>query len=132
MTRFIDAYRDRLGVEPICRTLQVAPSSDYAARSRPPSGCAVADGQLKVEVKRVWDGNFQVYGAAKIWRQLRREGITVGRDHVARLMRELGIRGVVRGKPKRTTFPDLTAERPADLVNRQFVAPRPTAFGLPT
>jgi putative transposase len=125
VTRFIDAYRDRFGVEPICRALEVAPSIYYAHKSRPPSARAIRDTQLKVEIKRVYKDNFEVYGAEKIWRQLAREGIQTGRDHVARLMRELGIRGVVRGKPRRTTIPTLADQRPADLVNRQFTAPAP-------
>ena len=125
MTRFIDAHRDRFGVEPICRVLLVAPSSYYAHKARPPSARAVRDAQLKVEIARVYKENFEVYGARKIWRQLAREGIRVGRDRVARLMRQLGIRGVVRGKPRRTTIPDPTDQRPADLVNRQFTASAP-------
>ncbi len=122
---FIDAHREEFGVEPICKVLKVAPSSYYAHKRRPPSARTVADAQLKVEIKRVWDDNFAVYGAEKIWGQLAREGIGVGRDRVARLMRELGIRGVVRGKPRRTTIPDPTDQRPADLVNRDFTAPAP-------
>jgi putative transposase len=125
MTRFIDTHRDRFGVEPICRVLQVAPSTYYAAKTRQPSARSRRDGELKVHVKRIWDANYQVYGAVKLWRQLGREGIQVGRDRVARLMRELGIRGVVRGGKRRTTIPALLADRPADLVNRQFVAPAP-------
>jgi putative transposase len=125
VTRFIDAHRDRFGVEPICRTLQVAPSGYYAARSRPPSIRALRDAELKVEITRVHKDNFSVYGARKVWRQLGREGIAVGRDRVARLMRELGIVGVVRGKPRRTTTPAPTADRPADLVERDFTAPAP-------
>jgi putative transposase len=125
MSEFIDTHRDRFGVEPICRALQVAPSTYYAARSRPPSARAVRDAELKVEVARVYNDNFQVYGAGKLWRQLQREGIAVGRDRVARLMRALGIRGVVRGKPRRTTTPAEGDQRPADLVNRQFTAPAP-------
>jgi putative transposase len=125
MTRYIDAHRDRFGVEPICRVLQVAPSSYYAAKTRPPSARAVRDAQLKVEIRRVWDANYRVYGAEKIWRQLRREGIQVGRDQVARLMRQLGIRGVVRGGKRPTTTPAQAADRPADLVQRQFTAPAP-------
>jgi putative transposase len=125
MTRYIDVHRDRFGVEPICRVLQVAPSTYYAHKARPPSARAVRDEQLKVEIRRVWDANFQVYGAEKIWRQLGREGIAVGRDRVARLMRALGIRGVVRGGKRRTTTPAEAADRPADLVNRQFTAPAP-------
>jgi putative transposase len=125
VTRFIEVHRDRWGVEPICRVLQVAPSTYYAARGRPPSARALGDAQLKVDIKRVWDANFQVYGARKVWRQLGREGIAVGRDRVARLMGELGIAGVVRGKPRRTTTPAEAAERPADLVERDFSAPAP-------
>jgi putative transposase len=122
---FIDGHRDRWGVEPICRVLQVAPSIYYAARSRPPSARALRDAELKVKIRRVYDANFQVYGARKVWRQLGREGIPVGRDRVARLMGELGICGVVRGKPRRTTTPAATADRPADLVERDFSAPAP-------
>jgi putative transposase len=125
MTRFIDAYRDRFGVEPICKVLEIAPSSYYAHKRRPPSARAVADEGLKVEITRVFDDNFQVYGAEKLWRQLGREGIAVGRDRVARLMRALGIRGVVRGKPQRTTTPAEPGQRPADLVERDFSAPAP-------
>jgi putative transposase len=125
VTRFIDAHRDRFGVEPICRTLQVAPATYYAARSRPPSARALRDAELKVEIARVHKDNFEVYGVRKVWRQLGREGIAVGRDRVARLMRELGIAGVVRGKPRRTTTPAPTADRPADLVERDFTAPAP-------
>jgi putative transposase len=125
MTRFIDTHRDRFGVEPICQVLQVAPSTYYAHKARPPSARAVRDARLKVEIKRVYKDNFEVYGAEKLWRQLGREGIRVGRDHVARLMRSLGIRGVVRGKPRRTTTPAPAADRPADLVKRDFTAPAP-------
>jgi putative transposase len=122
---FIDGHRDRWGVEPICRVLQVAPSTYYAASSRPPSGRALRDAQLKVEIERVYKDNFSVYGARKVWRQLGREGIAVGRDRVARLMGELGIAGVVRGKTKRTTIPAEAEQRPADLVERNFTAPAP-------
>ena len=128
MTRYIEAHRDRFGVEPICHVLQVAPCTYYAAKTRPPSARAVRDEQLKVEIARVYKENFEVYGAEKIWRQLGREGIQVGRDRVARLMGALGIRGVVRGKPRRTTIPDPAGQRPADLVNRQFVAPAPNCL----
>jgi putative transposase len=125
VTRFIEAHRDRFGVEPICRTLQVAPATYYAARRRPPSARALRDAELEVEIARVHKDNFSVYGVRKVWRQLGREGIAVGRDRVARLMRELGIAGVVRGKPRRTTTPAPTADRPADLVERDFSAPAP-------
>jgi putative transposase len=122
---FINGHRDRWGVEPICRVLQVAPATYYAARSRPPSARALRDAELKREIHRVWKDNFEVYGARKVWRQLGREGIAVGRDRVARLMRELDICGVVRGSKRRTTTPAETAERPADLVERNFTAPAP-------
>jgi putative transposase len=125
VTRYIDAYRDRFGVEPICRALQVAPSSYYAARSRPPSARAVGDAELAPKILKVFNDNYRVYGARKLWKQLRREGELVGRDRVARLMRTLGIAGAVRGKPRRTTIPDPAAARAPDLVNRQFTATRP-------
>jgi putative transposase len=105
VTRFVDTHRDRFGVEPICRALQVAPSIYYAYTRRRPSARAVADEQLKAEITRVYKANYEVYGAQKIWRQLQREGIRVGRDRVVRLMRILGIRGVVRGAKRRTTIP---------------------------
>ncbi len=125
MTRYIDAHRERFGVEPICQTLQVAPSTYYAAKSRRPSSRRVRDVELKLEVSRVHRDNFRVYGVEKIWRQLVREGIAVGRDRVARLMRDLGLAGAVRGKKVRTTVPGDVGARPADLVDRAFSAPAP-------
>jgi putative transposase len=125
MTRYIDAHRERFGVEPICRILQVAPSSYYAAKRRQPSARAVGDAVLAPKVLQVWTDNYKVYGARKIWRQLHREGVRVGRDRVARLMRGLGIAGAVRGKTRRTTIADPTAARAPDLVQRRFVATRP-------
>ena len=125
MSRYIDEHRDRFGVEPICRALQVAPSSYYAARQRPPSQRAVRDAELTGKIRTVFDTNFQVYGVRKLWRQLCRDGELVGRDRVARLMRALGIAGVVRGTTRRTTIADPAAVRAPDLVNRQFTATRP-------
>ncbi len=125
MTRYIDAHRDRFGVEPICQTLQVAPSTYYAVKSRRASPRRVRDSQLKLEVSRVHAANFRVYGVEKIWRQLIREGIAVGRDRVARLMHDLGLAGAVRGKKARTTVPADLGARPADLVERAFSAPAP-------
>jgi putative transposase len=122
---FIDGHRDRWGVEPICRVLQIAPSTYYAARGRSPSARVRRDAQLKVEIARVHKANFSVYGARKVWRQLGRESIAVGRDRVARLMGELGLAGVRRGKTTRTTTPAQPADRPADLVERNFTAPSP-------
>ena len=123
---FVDEYRDEFGVEPICRVVQLAPSTYWSAKRRPPSSRSIRDDGLKVEIRRVYDENFGVYGAPKIWAQLNREGIAVARCTVERLMRDLGIQGAVRGKPKRTTIPaDDAAGRPADLVDRQFQATEP-------
>jgi putative transposase len=123
--KFIRARRERWGVEPICKALQVAPSTYYAAISRPLSRRRQRDERLKTEIGRVHRENFGVYGSEKVWRQLNREGTRVGRDRVARLMAELDLRGVVRGKRKRTTFPDELSQRPADLVERNFTAAAP-------
>lgn len=125
MTRFINAHRERFGIEPICRTLQFAPATFYAAARRPPSARTLREDELRIEVRRVWSENRRVYGADKVWAQLNREGIRVARCTVERLMRGLGIRGIVRGRTVRTTWPDQGAERPADLVDRQFRAPVP-------
>jgi putative transposase len=123
---FIAAHKARWGVEPICRVLQVAPSTYYATVSRSPSARAVRDTTLKAAITRVWTEHQRVYGADKVWAQLKREGIAVARCTVERLMRALGLRGVVRGKASvRTTVGDAAAERPADLVQRQFRAPAP-------
>lgn len=122
---FIDEHHARWGVEPTCRVLQVAPSSYYAALSRPPSARRLADERLKPEIARVHRANFGVYGAEKVWRQLNREGIGVGRDRVARLMGELQLVGAVRGKRKRTTLPAEVGPRPTDLVERRFTAAAP-------
>jgi len=105
--------------------LQFAPSVYYDVKARPPSRRSVGDAELKAKVLRVYKENFEAYGSEKIWRQLHRDGIACGRDRVARLMRELGIAGVVRGKPRRTTIPADKAERPSDLVKRNFSAPAP-------
>ena len=125
MTRYIDNHKEEFGVEPICRVLQFAPATYYAASSRPASARQRRDEELKVEVGRVWEENRRVYGADKVWTQLKREGTAIARCTVERLMRELGIAGVVRGKVVRTTFGDETAVRPADLVERQFRAEAP-------
>jgi putative transposase len=122
---FINTYRERWGVEPICEVLQVAPSTYYAALSRTASARQLRDALLRTEIEQVHQSNFGVYGVEKMWRQLRREGIEVGRDHVGRLMNELGLAGAVRGKAWRTTVPSTTAERPADLVERNFKATAP-------
>jgi putative transposase len=125
MTTFIDEQRVSFGVEPICQALEIAPSSYYAARTRPPSARSVRDEQLQADISRIHRGNYAVYGARKLWRALRREGTEVGRDQVARLMGGLGLAGAVRGKTRRTTVPSEFSPRPADLVNRTFSAPAP-------
>ena len=125
MTRYIEAHRSRFGVEPICRALQVAPSSYYAARGRPPSARQQRDEVLKVTLTQTHAAHFGVYGVRKLWRQLQREGTPVARCTVERLMRALGLAGAVRGRRHRTTIPDETAPRPADLVQRNFRSPAP-------
>ena len=125
MTRYIDQNRASYMVEPICRTLEIAPSSYYAARSRPPSARTVSDAQLKGKISAVHRENFAVYGVRKVWRVLHRQGEKVGRDRVARLMGILGLVGVTRERSIRTTRPADLAARPADLVERTFAAPAP-------
>lgn len=130
MLAFIDAHRDRFGVEPICRELPIAPSSYYEHKAREANASRVPartrrDQALCPEIQRVWEANFQVYGARKTWRQLNREAIPVARCTVERLMRQLGLRGVVRGKSMRTTLTDKGLPVPADLVQRRFEATRP-------
>ncbi len=125
MIAYIDAHKERFGVEPICKQLPIAPSAYYAAKSRPLSARTTRDEALKPEIRRVHRDNFGVYGARKVWLQLGREGIPVARCTVARLMSDLGLRGVRRGAFKVTTTPDSQALRPADLVDRDFRATRP-------
>jgi transposase InsO family protein len=130
MVAFIDSHRDEYGVEPICRVLPIAPSTYYwhKARQVDPglrSKRAKRDAELEPLIQRVWDENFQVYGVRKMWRQLKREGHDVARCTVERLMRKLGLQGVVRGKKFKTTIGDEAAARPADLVQRDFTATRP-------
>jgi putative transposase len=130
---YIDGHRERFGVEPICAVLRdagvpIAPSTYYAARSRPPSARARRDEWLSVEITNVWKDNYEVYGARKVWEALRRKGISVARCTVERLMRELGITGATRGKAKRTTVPAADGVRAGDLVNRRFTAERPNAL----
>jgi transposase InsO family protein len=125
MIAYIDQNKDRFGVEPIWALLPIAPSTYYEAKARPPSARKLRDEELKAEITRVHRANFGVYGARKVWHQLSREGISVARCTVQRLMRELGLQGVRRGRFKRTTIPDGQAARPADLVMRDFSASRP-------
>jgi len=125
VTKYIDVFRSQFGVEPICRTLAVAPSSYYAAKVRPRSARATADAELAERIDATHRAHFGVYGARKMWRTLRREGLDVGRDRVARLMRAAGLAGVTRTKRVRTTRPAAIEARPADLVERIFTAPAP-------
>ena len=133
MIAFIDDHRGQYGVEPICRELRIAPSTchAHAARRADPSKAPPRvrrDVVLGAEVRRVWAENFGVYGVRKVWRQLGREGIAVARCTVARLMRQMGLQGIVRGKSVRTTISDKAAPCPLDKVNRDFRAPRPNAL----
>ncbi len=131
MVAFIDEHRAEYGVEPICEVLPIAPSTYYwhKARQADPSlrsARARRDELLRPEIQRVWDQNFQVYGAEKVWTQLNREGFGVARCTVARLMADLGLRGIVRGRSfKVTTHAADGTERPHDLVDRDFTASRP-------
>ena len=130
MRAFVDEQRATYGVEPICKALQIAPSGyrRHAARRRNPaldSARARRDATLVTDIERVWQANLQVYGADKVWRQLQREGVTVARCTVERLMRRQGLRGARRGKTVRTTIPAPKAACPQDRVQRQFKADRP-------
>lgn len=133
MKAFVDEHRAVYGVEPICRVLPIAPSTYYAHAHRQAaperrSPRTRRDEVLSGHIQRVWEENFQVYGVRKVWRQLKREGVVVARCTVERLMRRLGLQGVVRGKPVKTTISDKATPCPLDKVNRQFRAERPNAL----
>ena len=135
MIAFIDDHRQAYGVEPICKVMPIAPSTYHAhvARRADPSRLPDRlrrDADLKVEIRRVFEENFRVYGVRKVWRQLRREGFSAARCTVARLMRNMGLRGAIRGKPLRTTISDKAALCPLDHVNRQFHASAPDRLWL--
>jgi transposase InsO family protein len=135
MISFIDEHRSVLGVEPICRLLPIAPSTYYeVVAKRTDVGRLSArernDIAMKVEIRRVFNENFQVYGVRKVWRQLQREGFDVARCTVARLMRMMGLQGIIRGKPIKTTVSDKSAPCPLDRVNRHFKAPAPNMLWL--
>ena len=131
MVGFIEDHRDVYGVESICAIVPIAPSTyfrhraqrlDPTRRSKRPQ----RDDELRVAIQRVWDANQQVYGLRKVWKQLRREGYRVARCTVGRLMRAMGLAGAVRGRAwVTTTHADVSATRPADLVDRNFTATRP-------
>jgi transposase InsO family protein len=135
MIAFIDDHRSVYGVEPICRVLPIAPSTHHAhvARRLDPSKLsprAKRDLALKPEIERVFAENFEVYGARKVWRQMKREGFDVARCTVERLMKGIGLQGVIRGKPIRTTIQNTSAPCPLDHVNRAFHAPAPNLLWL--
>jgi len=133
MIAFIDDHRGAHGVEPICRVLPIAPSTyhDDVARRRDPDRLpprARRDAMLRAQIRRVWEENFRVYGVRKVWRQLHREGVAVARCTTARLMKQMGLAGVIRGKPVKTTVSNPAAHCPRDRVNRQFHAAKPNAL----
>ena len=133
MIAFIDDHRAAHGVEPICKVLPIGSSTyrEHAAGRADParlSARAKRDVSLKVEIRRVFAENFEVYGVRKVWRQLRREGFDIARCTVERLMRNMDLRGVIRGKPVKTTISDKAAPCPLDPVKRQFRAPRPNVL----
>ena len=130
MIDFIDEHRDAHGVEPVCKILPIAPSTyrAHAAKRADPDKQSARyrqDKATREKIQGVYDENFQVYGARKVWRQLRREGVDIARCTVERLMRAMGLRGAVRGKPVKTTRSDKANPCPLDKVNRQFHAPAP-------
>jgi putative transposase len=130
MLAFIDAHRDQYGVESICKQLPIAPSTYYEhkARERDPTRIPrrlQRDAELRGSIRRVWEQNLQTYGVRKVWKQLHREQIPVARCTVERLMRQEGLRGVVRGRRTRTTIANDLFEKPQDRVQRRFVASRP-------
>ncbi len=133
MVSYIDDYKASYGVESICKVLPIAPSTYYEHKIKQQqpdrrSSRTKRDDKLKVEIQRTWEENFQVYGVRKVWHQLQRQDVNVARCTVARLMKTLGLRGVVRGRRIKTTFPSNLAERPLDLVNRDFKVERPNAL----
>jgi len=135
MISFIDEHRGVFGVEPICRLLPIAPSTYYenVAKRLDVDRLSIrarSDISLNIEIRRVFNQNFQVYGVRKVWRQLQREGFDIARCTVARLMRVMGLQGIIRCKPVKTTLSDKTAPCPLDRVNRHFFAPAPNMLWL--
>jgi len=127
---FVDSQREEHGVQPVLEALkqtpvQIAPSTYYAAKTRPESARAASDRVLAEKIEQVHEDNYSVYGARKVWAELNRHGIDVARCTVERLMREIGLRGLLRDKSPRTTKPAAETGRPGDLVKRDFTATRP-------
>lgn len=130
MVSFVDEYRVTFGAEPVCKLLPIAPSTYYDHMAKRGdvdrlSSQARNDIAMKIEIRRVFDTNFQVYGARKVWRQMKCEGFDIARCTIERLMRSMGLRGVIRGKTMQTTVSDESAPSPLDRVNRQFRVPSP-------
>lgn len=130
MVKYIDDRREKYGVESICRVLPIAPSVYYAAKAREDDYLRIPprvryDQVLGEEIRQIWKNNFEVYGARKVWHQLKRDGFRVARCTVERLMRSLGLRGAIRGRRAKTTVPNPADSRPLDLVRREFTASRP-------
>jgi putative transposase len=133
MIAFIEDHKSTHGVEPICKVLPIAPSTyfDHPAKQADPAKLSARvrrDAALRPTISRVFRDNLKVYGARKVWLQMNREGVAVARYTVERLMRVMGLQGVIRGKTIRTTTPDKSAPCPLDHVNRQFHAPRPNVL----
>ena len=128
---FIDAHRTKVsgglrwGVEPICRTLEIAPTTYWSAKHRKPCRRKVRDAELGPAIRAIWEKNYSVYGRRKMATAARKAGLDAGRDQVARLMREQGIRGASRTKKRFTTHADPAAVRAPDLVKRNFTATAP-------
>jgi transposase InsO family protein len=130
MVSFIDEHRAEFGVEPICEVLPIAPSTYYKCKERQAhpgrrSARVRRDEFLRPDIRRVWEDNRRCYGVRKVWKQLKREEYDVARCTVERLMGQMGLAGVVRGRKTRTTIPERAADRPMDLVKREFKADRP-------
>jgi transposase InsO family protein len=133
MIAFIEDHKSMHGVEPICKVLPIAPSTyfDHRAKQADPAKLSARvrrDAALRPTISRVFERNHKIYGARKVWLQMKREGVSIARYTVERLMRSMGLHGVLRGKTVRTTVPDKARPCPLDHVNRRFHAPRPNAF----
>lgn len=130
MVSFVDEHRDRWPVAVMCRTIGLPERTFHAAKTRAPSARSISDAVHAIEIRRVWTSNYSCYGPRRVYKKLRKDGYVIARCTVARVMADLGLRGVQRGRKQFTTIPDDAATRPADLVERQFVAERPNQLWL--
>lgn len=130
MVSFVDEHRDVWPVAVMCRTIGLPERTFHAFKTRPLSARSISDAVHTIEIRRVWLANYSCYGPRRVYKQLRREGHVVARCTVTRIMGDIGLRGVQRGRKQFTTIPDDTAARPADLVERRFVAERPNQLWL--